>query len=147
MNKKCINCQEEFPIENFPPVSGGRPASRCRPCKQEYDRDYWQNNKNKLNSKKKKNRDIIKLRNTKYVLKYLLENPCTDCGEVNPLVLEFDHLDPKDKSCDVSSMLQGSSLKSIKEEISKCDVVCSNCHSIRTAKRGNWLMYRLLGVG
>lgn len=59
---------------------------------------------------------------------------CMDCGETNPIVLDFDHL--KDKKYNVSRMIHdGFSWAAIKKEIAKCEVVCANCHRIRTHNR------------
>lgn len=65
-------------------------------------------------------------RNKKYVLWYL-QNNCCSCGETDPLVLEFHHINKKIKS--VSKLLsKESSLNKIKEEINRCKVLCRNCH-------------------
>lgn len=59
---------------------------------------------------------------------------CADCGESNPIVLDFDHL--KDKKYNVSRMIHdGFSWKAISKEMEKCEVVCANCHRIRTYNR------------
>jgi transcription elongation factor Elf1 len=59
---------------------------------------------------------------------------CADCGEKNHIVLDFDHL--KDKKYNISRMIHdGFSWAAIKKEITKCQVVCSNCHRIRTHDR------------
>lgn len=59
---------------------------------------------------------------------------CTDCGEKNHIVLDFDHL--KDKKYNISRMIHdGFSWEAIKKEIAKCEVVCANCHRIRTHAR------------
>ena len=56
---------------------------------------------------------------------------CVDCGVNNHIVLDFDHL--RDKKYNVSRMIHdGFSWKAIKREIAKCEVVCANCHRIRT---------------
>ena len=56
---------------------------------------------------------------------------CVDCGESNHIVLDFDHL--KDKKYNISRMIHdGFSWAAIKKEIAKCEVVCANCHRIRT---------------
>jgi hypothetical protein len=79
-----------------------------------------------------------------YVIEFLLANPCTDCGETNVLILEFDHVFDN-KTEDVSSMVsKGYGVKRIQEEIDKCEVVCRNCHSIRTHKRANTTRWRLV---
>lgn len=59
---------------------------------------------------------------------------CVDCGETNHIVLDFDHI--KDKKYNVSRMIHdGFSWKAIMKEIEKCEVVCANCHRIRTYNR------------
>ena len=77
----------------------------------------------------------------KFVIEYLSVNPCVDCGESNPIVLDFDHV-RGDKTDSVSRMVMvGFSIKKISEEINKCDVRCANCHRIVTAKRNkqHWM--------
>lgn len=61
------------------------------------------------------------------------QNPCSDCGEYFPYyVMEFDH--KEDNSCN-KSVISCRGWPSLLGEISKCDIVCSNCHKIRTHKR------------
>lgn len=61
------------------------------------------------------------------------ENPCVDCGKEYPYyVMDFDHV-RGEKVASVSALLSnGFSWKVIEEEIAKCDIVCANCHRIRT---------------
>lgn len=62
--------------------------------------------------------------------------PCMDCRNKFPVVcMDFDHRDADDKLTEVSRLIRMGSMKKLKEEIAKCDVVCSNCHRIRTANR------------
>ena len=85
-------------------------------------------------------RQSSKVRRDKYrqiVYDYLLDNSCTDCGEKDPIVLEFDHLIPKEKEYNIANMHHSSELALFKE-IEKCEVVCANCHRRRTAKTQNW---------
>ncbi len=69
---------------------------------------------------------------------------CVDCGETDPMVLEFDHLPPFTKDFDISRAVAGStrSWGAILDEIAKCDIVCANDHKRRTAKRGNFKRYQ-----
>jgi hypothetical protein len=80
-----------------------------------------------------------KIRNRENMLAYLLMHPCADCEERNPVVLDFDHVKGK-KEYNVAKMMNSSlSWSKILSEIAKCEVVCANCHRIRTAARaGNW---------
>lgn len=63
---------------------------------------------------------------------------CVDCGESNIATLQFDHVKGK-KIANISELVRNSaSIDKIKKEISKCEIVCANCHFIRTAKTFNW---------
>ena len=60
--------------------------------------------------------------------------PCVDCGNRFPSVcMDFDHTDVSTKVGTVSGLIRKSAKPDIiKEEIAKCEVVCANCHRIRT---------------
>lgn len=60
---------------------------------------------------------------------------CVDCGESDPIVLEFDHVRGT-KVKNVADMVNNSySIEAIKNEIRKCDVRCANCHRRKTYER------------
>jgi hypothetical protein len=73
-----------------------------------------------------------------FVLNYKKNSKCVDCGFLgrkHPEVLEFDHIN-NNKEFNVSEFRYlTSSINKVKREIGKCEVVCANCHRIRTAKR------------
>jgi len=59
--------------------------------------------------------------------------PCADCGNRYPsYVMDFDHLG--DKKFNISNMT-ARGMAQLQAEIAKCEVVCSNCHRIRTHER------------
>lgn len=69
------------------------------------------------------------------LLDFLSARSCIDCGEKDPIVLEFDHKDPKNKFKIIGRMLSGHySWKSVEEEIGKCEIRCANCHRRKTYK-------------
>lgn len=77
-------------------------------------------------------------RNRQYVWDYYKTHACIDCGEDDPIVLEFDHV-RGEKTAGVSQLVHACrSIKVIDAEIAKCDVVCSNCHRRRTAASQGW---------
>ena len=96
-----------------------------------YKKHYKENVQYYLNRNKKR-RERLKIRFQPYK-----DKPCMDCGIKYPLcVMDFDHRDRKDKIDLVSVMInQGVGEKKILAEIQKCDVVCSNCHRLRTFKK------------
>lgn len=75
----------------------------------------------------------------RWLVDYLSEHPCEDCGETDVVVLEFDHPEDVDKRFDITRGLKERNWEEVLEEISRCDVVCANCHRRRTAERGGFL--------
>ena len=73
-----------------------------------------------------------KQRNRAFVKSLKETTPCIDCRCFYPsYVMDFDHL--RDKKHNISEFVgRATSLSKIKEEIAKCELVCSNCHRIRT---------------
>jgi hypothetical protein len=72
---------------------------------------------------------------TREVIREGKKKPCADCGVEYPwYVMDYDHVRGKKKHT-IAKMLQHQGIETIKEEIAKCDVVCSNCHRIRTFNR------------
>ena len=61
-------------------------------------------------------------------------SPCVDCKNIYPYyVMDFDHL--RDKKFTVSKMLSRKGVPQTLKEIDKCELVCANCHRIRTYGR------------
>lgn len=108
----CIDCS------SAPSMKGRRV---CKPCHKARVRYQHRNRR-------------IKLRIA--VAEYMRSNPCIDCGETDPIVLQFDHRDSNTKEHNVSDLVgNGNSWKMIQKEIDKCDVRCANCHARRTSKQ------------
>jgi len=75
----------------------------------------------------------VRQHNYDFVWEWKSTHPCVDCGEPDPVVLDFAHRDRKTKIDNISDMVRkGVSLAKIKDEISKCDCRCANCHRRRT---------------
>jgi hypothetical protein len=62
---------------------------------------------------------------------------CMDCGQRFPhFVMDFDHREGEEKIDHIANMLhKRRPLEVILAEVKKCDVVCANCHRIRTFNR------------
>lgn len=133
--KHCIKCKQDKDLSCFSNASRRKDGkqSYCKKCKATMDADSHK--KNPAPVKEGRKRSVDKAQ--KYVRELLQQSQCVDCGESNWIVLEFDHLD--DKILSISKMIRGYSVESIKAEIAKCDIVCANCHRIRTYTRaGSW---------
>jgi len=62
--------------------------------------------------------------------------PCVDCGGVFPVyVMHWDHLPGFDKVDEISSMVASRTRQVVIEELKKCELVCANCHVLRTVAR------------
>lgn len=70
-----------------------------------------------------------------YIRQIKLERGCVDCSyNAHADALQFDHLPEHIKLYTVSGMATYSREK-VDAEIAKCEVVCANCHAVRTAQR------------
>jgi hypothetical protein len=58
-----------------------------------------------------------------------------DCGETNPVLLEFDHVRGSKLNSVCNLIRRGFSWEKIAAEISKCEVRCCRCHRLKTAKQ------------
>ena len=82
-------------------------------------------NKKLANFQRRKRRSNLK----KFLEDYKVSRGCSSCPESDPRALQFHHSDPKIKDTTISKMLSNAlSLEKILLEISKCEVVCANCH-------------------
>jgi hypothetical protein len=73
------------------------------------------------------------------VQSYLCSHPCVDCGQTDPLLLDFDHLDPAQRRSTIYRLVHHAcSWKTVEGEINKCKVRCANCHQRRTAAQFGW---------
>jgi hypothetical protein len=111
--------------------------SFCRTCRAAYKREHYLANKQRYIDHAALNKERERAERTVYLFEYFKSHPCVDCGETDPLVLEFDHL--RDKIFNIGTGLDGRSWQAVLAEIEKCEVVCSNCHRRRTAiRRGSY---------
>lgn len=131
--KTCSKCKKDLSLSFFNKNASKKDgyATYCKLCWAEYYKDYYKQPKerSRLDKAKELIREVI--RNE---LRYAKNKPCMDCGQSYPYyVMDFDHRDPSKKLFNLAdSVTNGKSLKEIREEIAKCDIVCSNCHRIRT---------------
>lgn len=59
-----------------------------------------------------------------------------DCGESDPIVLEFDHRPGEIKLFSIGENGRlGYGIETLKAEMAKCDIRCANCHRRVTVAR------------
>ncbi|HEX2084513.1 MAG TPA: hypothetical protein VHF89_02440 [Solirubrobacteraceae bacterium] len=63
--------------------------------------------------------------------------PCADCGRYfHHAAMSFDHLSGSENAGDVAAMVRKPSRRTLLAEMAKCELVCANCHAVRTFTRG-----------
>jgi len=135
----CATCKiEKNETEfHFRDKKANRRSSWCKDCSKSYTAKHYDKRKDQYIAaavvSNRKRRE--KLRRIKW--EYLKGRSCIDCGEKDPVVLDFDHRENKIES--ISRLIsQFASIEKIKEEMDKCDIRCANCHRRRTAKQFCW---------
>jgi hypothetical protein len=90
----------------------------------EESQKYYFENKEKYRERNRASRG----RNDEFINQYKLENGCSKCGyNKHHSAIDFHHIE--EKSENISRMAKDSySIKKISEEMSKCILLCANCH-------------------
>lgn len=80
-------------------------------------------------------RSLIARRERQAYVDALRAGPCTDCKQTfHVCVMQFDHVRGT-KVANISKLVKHTSLAGIKLELEKCELVCANCHAVRTWQR------------
>lgn len=104
----------------------------CRLCYNQYsnERAGWKNNPN--HGKYLINRRI----KTREFIRKIKSVPCMDCkNKVHWFAMDFDHVRGNKLLAVSVGISRGWSEEKLLKEIEKCDIICSNCHRIRTYNR------------
>lgn len=126
--KCCRLCYQRLPLTMFAPKRG-----KCHDCKREFDRLRYHSEAGQATRQVAAKRHYAEARG---LLIRLKDKPCHDCGGTFPVfVMEFDHRDPTQKKMRVSAFAAAGHIPGMLAEIEKCDLVCSNCHRIRTHRQ------------
>lgn len=143
VTKRCSACGVVKSLIDFHRDRSRRDGlqNRCKVCNialnKRWYRDHPQVRRERMDDYNRRRRTDGQAR----LLEYLKAHPCVDCGEPDPVVLDFDHL--RDKVANVSTMVAAKRPWSvILAEIEKCEVRCANCHRRATAERLRSFRYR-----
>jgi hypothetical protein len=140
MIKKCTKCGvpkglEEFQFKN---KALGRRNSWCRSCVAPHQHSHYLANKQRYIEENSRRRRELRDKTRVDIENYFKSHPCADCGEADPVALDFHHV-LGDKKFEIGQYLSYS-IKKLWPEIRKCIVLCSNCHRKRhfKEKTGNY---------
>lgn len=145
--KRCCRCGVEKPYDQFHRNSLREDGlqSYCKLCKKGIDAEIYTRGGEEYKQRKKSRQRVIANRNSRLLFEYLQRHQCIDCGEKDPIVLEFDHVRGQKKYNIADLVRRYGSWETIQAEIVKCEVRCANCHRRVTAKRRGVQRY-LLGL-
>ncbi len=143
--KTCSKCRQQKCLDDFPKnkIKADGLAYNCKVCQREYIREHYRQNKDYYLKKARKRNKSVKLDNGRKVIEYLQQHPCVDCGETDPIYLEFDHV-RGEKQMNISSMVPSCSWRRIQEEIVKCEIRCVKCHRLKTFRDIGWWGFTIL---
>ena len=134
ITKLCTKCRQKKPVDQSN-VKNRRTQQRhsyCKVCMYQCQKDYYAKNP------KAQIRRSLRWRKqqVKWVTRLKIGKPCMDCQHMfPPCCMDFDHRPGVEKCFSVAEGAQRASRASILAEIEKCDLVCANCHRIRTFNR------------
>lgn len=131
--KRCARCGLVKSISEFHRNRARRDGLQtyCKACRAVIDHERYERRRGKPIAWRVFDRTL-----RKWLRELKTGRPCTDCGRVfPPEVMQWDHLPGTQKLADVSLIR---SRDAILGEIAKCELVCANCHAIRTFRRAGW---------
>jgi hypothetical protein len=138
----CEKCKKEFI-----PTKSKKSQKYCsKECRY---KNWTKNNRERLNAtvrkyRAKRYKEEGKWRETgakvtalRKWMNEIKSKPCCDCGNTFEICcMDFDHREGTTKSYNIGSMFAHHySMELIQIELKKCDLVCANCHRIRTRDR------------
>ena len=134
--KRCARCGETKPLSMFHIHRGRRDGVQtfCKACRAMIDHDRYE----RIRGTRVLTRTWERGR-AEWLLSLKRGRPCTDCGQVfPPQVMQWDHLPGTPKLGNISTDFRARSRGEVLDEIAKCELVCTNCHTIRTFQRAGW---------
>ena len=110
------------------PLKDRYQSEKWKEYQRTYHRSWYQRNREKRLAKVYERKAAIH----EYIQGIKHQLYCADCGERHPATLQFHHRNSEDKTFAIGKAVnRGFGLDRIKKEISKCIVLCANCHAIR----------------
>ena len=117
-------------------TEGANPSPATTSKQADYQRAHYLKNKAQYVERSRLNKIKMKALQRAFIAEYKQKNPCVDCGEDDPVVLDLDHRDRSTKRFNIADCTSKASygMESLIAEIAKCDVRCANCHRRKTSR-------------
>ena len=128
----CTKCGIAKPLDEFHRHPTRGTQSWCKTCRKTYDRAYHAATRD-LRVRQKR---IWKDARTLWGRSLKEGRPCADCGlTFHFAAMQWDHRPGTVKLFDLGRAIPRYSREAILDEMAKCDLVCANCHAVRTYER------------
>jgi hypothetical protein len=131
-DKTCSKCKVSKPLSdfNFRNAAAGLYQSYCKECGNKLTRSHYRNNKRQY-----LDRNLRSYLKRRELVRQIKSRACADCGIQYPFyVMDFDHREGETKEYELNRV-DRMTTRALLREIEKCDVVCANCHRVRTYRR------------
>jgi hypothetical protein len=143
--KFCPRCKTALARDEFGPSASRRDGLQvyCRPCMRATHKQHYERHRDRRrarivswNCRRRREHQLL-------TFAYLMQHPCIDCGESDPVVLEFDHVRGVKRTSIERLVSVGCSRATLLAELDKCTVRCANCHRRSTARIRLYARHRL----
>lgn len=132
MTKRCGKCGEEKPLEQFHLSRRDGRQLWCKACRKLYDAEYHRRTLDRRRAAWPEKKRLFR----EWYCALKEGKPCADCGgSFPPDAMHWDHLPGMDKRGDVGNIARNLNRNAVLAEIKKCELVCANCHAVRTMVR------------
>ncbi len=134
MRRRCPKCKRKLQLKRFHwrRKCDGLRQSYCADCTSAWKKQHAAQYREVTNAQQAR----WHAKRKAWVDSHKEGKPCADCKHLFPVyVLDFDHREGEKKCFDIGHVSRHKSKEEILKEIAKCDVVCANCHRIRTYLR------------
>jgi hypothetical protein len=130
--KRCSKCGTTKPLAAFHRHRDRGHQAWCKACRKLYDSAYHRRTRTLRLEQKRRWQAAFR----GWYISLKEGKPCADCGSVlPPAVMQWDHLPGTDKTAELGRLWRTYCKQRVLDEIAKCELVCANCHALRTLRR------------
>jgi hypothetical protein len=130
--KRCGKCGRLSDLSKFHLCTRRGHQAWCKDCRRTYDARYHQRNRQRRLVQKR----ALDASYRAWYSSLKQGKSCADCGGVfPPVAMQWDHLPGQPKAGELANLIRKHNKSRILAEIEKCELVCSNCHAVRTLGR------------
>ena len=128
MMRRCRRCGSSKPLSEFHRWRDDY-QSWCKGCRREYAAAHYQQHKARRQEQNER-------RQAEFLVWYTslkAGKPCADCGGTfRPVAMHWHHLPGTEKEASLADLAKRGSKRRVLDEIEKCELICANCHAVRT---------------